>query len=304
MRSPIDLTIRSFKSAAANWQLVVIRMAESAVFIFLTILALLATIIPVAVKAGLGVLKPGVKDLNMEDAESFMQNLTRFIDDQRALILWTCCVLIGVACVMMIVHTLIVAGSARVYLDAERAPGNAFEVFRGDTFWAAAKGGFWRVFWIYNIAWAFALLLLAVPVMLALILILVMEGSQGAVILAVLVFVFCLMLSIPIGIITSVWVGRAIIDGERSQLPAREALGVARRSIRTDLGAHVVVVLLVMVVSLFVMFFISAMTNAFAASGDAFWPMQWMSSLAQAVAGSLAGAWMLAGFAALAENSG
>lgn len=294
MRSPVDLTIRSFKSAIANWQLVVMRMAEGVIFFFLIIMALLATIIPVAVKAGLGKFK-------IDDTENFIQALTQFLDEQRGLIIWTLGVLFLVGCVMAVVHSLIVAGSARVYLDAERAPGDAFDVFHGETFWAAARHGFWRVFWIYNLAWALALLLLLLPVMFALIVILAMQGTPGSVIIAVVIFGGSLALSIPIGIVTSVWVGRAIIDGERSQLSAREALRVARFAIRTDLGAHVVVVLLIMVVSIFAIFFLSGVSSAFS-SVDAYWPMQWMSSLAQTIAGSLASAWMLAGFAALAEN--
>src|ERR1700686_2185844 len=115
MRSPVDLTIRSFKSAIANWQLVVIRMVESVLFVFLMIMALLATIIPVAVKAGLG-------KFTIADTENFIQALTQFLDDQRGLIVWTLGVLFLVGCVMAVVHSLIVAGSARVYLDAERAP--------------------------------------------------------------------------------------------------------------------------------------------------------------------------------------
>jgi hypothetical protein len=295
MRSPVDLTIRSFKTAAANWQLVVIRMAESVVFVFLMIMALLATIIPVAIKAGLGKLK-------IADADNAIQALSQFLVEQLPLILWTFGVLILVTGVIMIVHSLIVAGSARVYLDAERAPNDAFEVFRGDSFWAAARRGFWRVFWIYNLAWALALLLILLPVMVALGVILIMQGTTASVIIAVVIFGGCVALSIPIGIITSIWVGRAIIDGERSQLPAREALRVARSSIRADLGNHVVVLLLVLVVSIFAILFISGCTNAFTMSGDAFWPMQWLGSLAQTIAGSLAGAWMLAAFAALAEN--
>jgi hypothetical protein len=295
MLSPLDLSLRSLKTAAANWQLVVIRMMESVVFVFLMLIALLATIIPVAIKAGLGKLK-------ISDTENYVQALSQFLVEQLPVILWTFAVLILVALLMMVIHSLIVAGSARVYLDAERAPGDAFEVFRGDSFWAAARRGFWRVFWIYNLAWSLALLFVLIPVMFALILLLVMQGTMAAVVLALVIVGCSMALMIPIGIITSVWVGRAIIDGERSQLTARESLRVARRNIRVDLAAHVVVMLVVFVVSVFAIFFIAGCVNAFASAGDAFWPMQWIGSLAQTIAGSLAGAWMLAAFAALAEN--
>ncbi len=295
MRSPLDLSIRSLKNAAANWQLVVIRMMESVVFVFLMLMAVLATVVPVAIKAGLG-------KLRISDTENYVLALSQFLVEQLPVILWTFAVLILVALVAMVIHSLIVAGSARVYLDAERAPGDAFEVFRGDSFWAAARHGFWRVFWIYNLAWSLALLLILIPVMFALIVLLAMQGAAAGVVIAIVIVGCCMALMIPVGIITTVWVGRAIIDGERSQLTARESLRVARRSIRADLASHVVVLLVVFVVSMFAIFFIAGCVSAFSMSGDAFWPMQWLSSLAQTIAGSLAGAWVLAAFAALAEN--
>src|SRR5260221_14201653 len=109
MRNPVDLTIRSLKSAVANWQLVAIRMVEGVVFLFLTIMALLATIIPVAVNAGLG-------KLTVSDSGTAIDILSRFLVDQRALILWTFGVLILVTGVMLAVHSLILAGWARVCL--------------------------------------------------------------------------------------------------------------------------------------------------------------------------------------------
>src|SRR5258708_28074193 len=105
MRNPVDLTIRSLKSAVANWQLVAIRMVEGVVFVFLTIMALLATIIPVAVNAGLG-------KLTVSDSGTAVDILARFLVEQRALLLWTLRLLILATGVMLVVHSLIVAGSA------------------------------------------------------------------------------------------------------------------------------------------------------------------------------------------------
>jgi len=294
MRNPVDLTIRALKVAVANWQLVAIRMVEGVVFVFLTIMALLATIIPVAVNAGLG-------KLTVSDSGTAIDILARFLVEQRALILWTFGVLILVTGVMLVVHSLIVAGSARVYLDAEHVPGEDFAVFRGEAFWAAAKRGFWRVFWIYNIAWALAGLLILLPVLFALVVVLIAR-DMGGVIFALVFFGGAMVVAIPICIITSIWVGRALIDGERGQLPAGEALKVARRAIRADLGSHAAVVLLVMIISIGGMMVLSGMANAFSTGGDIFNPLQLFGSVAQTLAGSLASAWMLAAFAALAEN--
>ena len=297
MRNPVDLVIRSLKSALANWQLVAIRMVESVVFVFLTMLALLATILPVAIKAGLG-------KLSIADAANSADALSQFLVEQRALILWTCGVLILVTGVMMVVHSLIAAGSVRVYLDAEHAPGDRFEVFRGDTFRAAARHGFWRVFWIYNIAWAYAGLLVLLPVMFALVVVLLTQGTVGGVIFAAVLFGGTVVLAIPIGIITAIWVGRALIDGERGQLGASESLKAARRSIRADLGSHAAVILLVMIISIGGILVISGVSGSFSSAGEVLAPMQLVGSLAQTFASALASAWMLAAFAALAENRG
>src|SRR5258708_10490842 len=278
MRNPVDLTIRSLKSAVANWQVVGIRMVEGVCFVFLTIMALLATIIAVGVNAGLG-------KLTVSDSGTAIDILARFLVEQRALILWTFGVLILVTGVMLVVHSLIVAGSARVYLDAEHVPGEDFAVFRGEAFWAAAKRGFWRVFWIYNIAWALAGLLILVPVLFALVVVLIAR-DMGGVIFALVFFGGAMVVAIPICIVTSIWVGRALIDGERGQLPAGEALKVARRAIRADLGSHAAVVLLVMIISIGGILGLSGMGNAFSTGRRIFNPVPPVVSRAPSLAGS------------------
>jgi hypothetical protein len=300
-RNPVELAVRALKNAFVNWQLVAIRMAESVVFIFLMVMALLATIIPAAVAAGLG-------KLNLHDAENAQTAVAEFIVDQWALILWTLVVLLLVTGVMIVIHSLIVAGSARAYLDGERAAGASdaverFNVFRGDAFWAAAKHGFWRVFWIYNIGWGLAALIVSVPMLIALLLVRFTADTTTMVVLMIIIFALSFLMAIPIGIVTTIWVGRALIDGERNQLPAREALAAARRAIRADLAGHVVVPMLVALISLGGIAVASAITSGYS-TNDIFGPFQFMGSLIQTFVSSLAGAWLLASFAALAENEG
>lgn len=300
-RNPIELAVRALKNAFVNWQLVAIRMAESVVFVFLIVMALLATIIPAAVAAGLG-------KLNLHDAENAQTALAEFIVDQWALILWTLVVLLLVTGVMIVIHSLIVAGSARAYLDGERAAGASdaverFNVFRGEAFWAAARHGFWRVFWIYNFGWGLAALIVSVPMLIALLLVRFSADTTTMVVLMIIIFVLSFFMAIPIGIVATIWVGRALIDGERNQLPAREALAAARRAIRADLAGHIVVPLLVALISLGGIAVASGITSVYS-SNELFGPFQFMGSLIQTFVSSLAGAWLLASFAALAENEG
>src|SRR5260221_8049288 len=120
MRSPLDLSIRSLKNAAANWQLVVIRMMESVVFVFLMLMAVLATVVPVAIKAGLG-------KLRISDTENYVLALSQFLVEQLPVILWTFAVLILVALVAMVIHSLIVAGAGPGLPPSPPGPGGGVE---------------------------------------------------------------------------------------------------------------------------------------------------------------------------------
>jgi hypothetical protein len=298
-RNAVDLITRALKSAFANWQLVAIRMVEGVVFLFLIVVALLATIIPAAVAAGLG-------RLNLRDTDQAGPVVAEFIVNQWPLILWTIVVLFVVTGVMIVIHSLIVAGSSRVYLDAERAAASsdtveAFTIFRSESFWAAAKRGFWRTFWIYNIAWGIAALIVCVPLLIALLLVRFTGDTTAMVVLTILILVVSALMAIPIGWVTAVWVGRALIDGERNQLSARAALAAARKAIRADLGNHIVVPLLVAVAGIIAVGAVSSIGSVFSIS-DIYAPMQLMLSLVQTAVSALASAWMLASFAALAEN--
>lgn len=299
-RNPVELVLRALKNSVANWQLVAIRMVESVVFVFLIFLALLATIIPAAVAAGLGKLNV----LNSEDARTAV---AEFIVNQWPLIVWTLVVIFLLTGVMIVIHALIVAGSTRVYLDGERAAGSrtgldAFTVFRGDAFWAAAKRGFWRIFWIYNLGWGLGALIVSVPMLFLLLLIRFTADTQTMVVLIGLVFVGAILLAVPIGIVTTVWVGRAIIESELAQLPARAALAASRKAIRADLGGHILVPLLVFIIS-FGAIAITSGIGGFSAISEVLGPLDLIASLLQMLVSALASAWMLAAFAALGSVS-
>src|SRR5205085_9739522 len=89
----------------------------------------------------------GLSNLDLRDAENAQTAVLEFIAEQWPVILWTVVVLLFVTGVMIAIHSLIVAGSARAYLDGERVAGASdaierFNVFNGEAFWAAAKRGF------------------------------------------------------------------------------------------------------------------------------------------------------------------
>lgn len=299
-RNPVELVLRALWNAVANWQLVAIRMVESVVFVFVIFLALLATIIPAAVAAGLS-------KLNVFRSEDARSAIADFIVNQWPLILWTVVVIFLVTGVMIVGHSLIVAGSIRVYLDGERAAGrrsglDAFTVFRGDAFWAAAKRGFWRVFWIYNLGWGLGALIVTVPLLLVLLLIRFSADTQTMLVLTGVALIVAILMAIPIGLVTTVWVGRALIESEQGQLPARAALTASKKAIRADLGGHILVPLLVFVIS-FGAIGVTSGIGGFSAISDVLGPLDLIASLLQMLVSALASAWMLAAFAGLGSPS-
>jgi hypothetical protein len=291
-RNPIEIALRGLKNALANWQLVAIRMVEGVVFFVLIFFALLVTIIPTAVEAGLG-------KLDVRDASSAAETVAQFFVDHHVLILWTVGVLLLVTCAMLVIHAFVVAGSVRVYLEGERAGGD-FNVFRSEPFWAAAKAGFWRSFGIYNIAWGLAGLVILVPFMVGFAIVMVVSEPAVALVILGVVVVGTIVLCIPVGVATSIWVNRALVDGEKSGLSARAALAAGRAAIRSDLLTHLVVAFFVLVAGIGGTGLISSLAGAFAGGGVIIGPMHIIGSLAETFAGALASAWMLASFVAVA----
>ena len=290
-RNPIDIALRGLKNALANWQLVAIRMVEGVVFIVIIFLALLVTIIPTAVEAGLG-------KLDMRDANSTAEAVAQFFVDHHLLILWTLGMLLLVTLALLVIHAFIVAGSVRVYLDAERAGGDFNNVFHGDSFWEASMAGFWCALGIYNIAWGLAGLVILLPFLIGFALVMIASEPAVALVILAVVLVGTILLSIPVGLATSIWVNRALVDGESKGLSARGALAAARAAIRSDLVTHLLLTFFVIIVGIGGTGLVSTVAGIFPAGGITA-PMHIIGSLAETAAGALASAWMLASFAVL-----
>jgi hypothetical protein len=294
-RSPIDLAIRGLKSAIANWPLVAIRMAEGVVFMAAVVVALLVTIVPAAVAAGLD-------HFNFTSPEQSAQSVAGFIVEHWRLLIWTGTILLLLAVVMIFVHAFVIAGSVRVYLDGDRVAGDGnvvdrFAAYRWDTFWSAAQEGWWRVFMIYNGAWGLAGLVILLPVLVGLIIILLTKSVMAAVVIGILLALGGIFIGIPVAFVATMWATRAIVDGSRERVVAREALATARRALRAEAGMYVLMTLLVALLSIGAAAFFSSVP-----AGDTFSPVSLLFSLAQSFVSSLGGAWMLAAFVAAAEN--
>src|SRR5438132_14010745 len=146
-RSAIDVILRALRNALSNWQLVIFRVVEYGVFVGMVFFAVVTTVLPVLVTAGLGKLK-------LKDVQASSEAVARFLVEHAALIGWLVAASTIAFGVMLMLHSFIVAGSLRVYRDAERAapPDGAivtFYKFDVDAFWDAAWDGWWRIFLIY-----------------------------------------------------------------------------------------------------------------------------------------------------------
>src|SRR6185437_3436976 len=79
-----------------------------------------------------------------------------------------------VLAVLMAIHSFVEAGSARVFVDAERNGAGvtrsreSFRAFNMDRWLQGGRASWWTVFWIYNIVWGVGGLILLIPLLLTL----------------------------------------------------------------------------------------------------------------------------------------
>jgi hypothetical protein len=290
-RSVIDVILRALKNALANWPLVVFRVIEYGVFVGMVFFAVITTVVPILVTAGLG-------KLNFHDVQASSEAISRFILEHLVLIGW----LIGASTVafgvMLAIHSFIVAGSARVYRDADvTAPPNGalatFKKFDVDVFWDAAWENWWRIFWIYNIGAAVAGSLVLAPVLLACLLILAAPN------LALLIVIVTCIVTFLLGIVAVVggglWILRAIPESVARNCTAREALTVSYRAVRADFGRHFGAALLLAIITIGGSAFAQSMVVLLFNSDN-------LGNLVQVVAWGLSGGWWLASFMGLIES--
>ncbi|HUP46482.1 MAG TPA: hypothetical protein VM779_13335 [Thermoanaerobaculia bacterium] len=301
-----ELIRRGFVNTIANWPLLLIRIAESVLFVILAIAAVVAAIVPVVVS--LGVQSASVGD--PADAAAFILGM---LADRWVVIVYVIAVVTIMLVIFVAVHSFVEAGSARVYVDAEtaagavpNAPRERFRAFTSERWLAGGKNDWWSVFWIYNLAWGVAGLILLAPLLAMLALMFAAREEPAAVVgitcvgLALFVVFF-----IAVAVITNIWCQKAIVVCVARTHRAVGALGEAWREFRADAGRHIGVALilfLLLIVGSGVFASLSAVANINDSLGFqlALMPMQMVSSLVNSVFSAIVSAWFLACFAALA----
>jgi hypothetical protein len=311
-RGVFDVLRRGVDNTIANWQLVLIRIGEMLLFGVLTVITVIAALVPILVSVGIELSK-----LNTPDD---LANAGYALLQKWILLLWVVVAVLALLLVFTAIHAFVEAGSARVYVDAElqagagiTGPRSRFRVFSMERWLAGAKDGWWTLFWIYNLAWSAACLILLIPLLPTLLgAILLREQPPVALTIGCGGLAITVLLLIVVGPLTGMWINRAINEWAVHGSGIPESLAAGRAAIRADFGRHLLVFIAVLVVAMAGASFFSSF-SFFAAFGDVFghrqggfhlflFPLRIIGSLLNSVFSSIVSAWYLASYSALATE--
>jgi len=308
-RSIADVLRRGFDSTVANWPVIALRIAESLVFAGIAIAAILAAVVPALVAAGLS------KDdiANSSDPASAVM---LWVVDHLMLFVWFFALAFIVLGIMIAIHSFVEGASAQIYVDGERsaarrnaAARDDFRAFSVDRWLAGGAASWWRIFWLYNLAWSVGLAFVLVPLVMTMIGIIAVSGNTGRIVVACSGLALAALIFIPVAIITSIWCTKAITVCVARAIPARESLRVAWSAIRTDLGRHLAIAVLMFAISMA----LNSVTSAFSfpmtftehklpAAALMFAPMRIAAGFVQGMVSAAVGSCLLACFVSITEE--
>lgn len=304
-RSAFDVIRRGFDNALANWPLILLRLGEAAVFIGIVVASIFAAVIPILVSAGM-------RNFDFGRPDSVAEFFGTLVIEHWILIVYLFVLFFVLFGVLTAIHSFVEAGCARVYVDAERAAD--LRAFDAGRWFRGGAAGWWRLFWIYNLAWSVGCLVLLVPLVITIAGLLVIDQSAGKVAIGCSGLGFTALIAIPTFILISIWVNKAIAVCVGRAIGAVESLRVARRDMRLDFGRHLGVGLVMIIIGIMAGAVVSGVSFPFNLGGPRhggdfgallpllFAPMQIVGSLIQAALSAAVSSWTLASFVALAEE--
>lgn len=308
-RTITDVLRRGVLSTLANWPVILTRIAETAVLFGVMIVAVIGCVVPPLVAAG-------IKQWTLPVGDNAREVVLQILTEHAALFAYLFAFLCAITLVVVAIHSVVTAGAARIYVDAERAAPDApalrreqFAVFTMERWSAGARAWWLRIFWIYNGAWGFCSLLFLLPlaVILALLALAMsadntlatVAASCGGIVLLVLV-------AIPLGLVAALWAQKAVVICVARDTSARDALRSGWRETRADFLRHFVIFFLITIVSAGASTLASTLFAplSFPMRPDGlpalvFGPMHIVSIAAQSAISSAVGLWMIAAFAAM-----
>lgn len=249
-RGVIDTLRRGLDNTVANWPLVLVRLAETILFIALAIGAVLVIVLPILVSAGI--------DLATMDDRDEIEGAMLALMNRWMMLIW---IFLGVSVLLLLfvaVHAFVEAGAARIYVDGEKIAGaategdrNRYRVFSVERWLAGGRDGWWPVFWIYNVAWGLLGLVLLIPLIPTVVLMVAFHESAPVVagLSGCFGMLAMLMLLLVGAIATGVWTNRAIVEWATRRTGAREALAASWGAIKSDFARHILVALALIIVA-------------------------------------------------------
>jgi len=303
-RTVTEVLRRGFDSTVANWPVIVLRIAESLVFAAIVIAAILAAIVPAVVAAGLS----GDDIVNSSDPGGAA---IEWVISHLMLFVWIFALAFIVLGVMIAIHSFVEGGSAQIYVDGERKAnkGADFRAFSIDRWLAGGASSWWRIFWIYNLAWSVGLIFVLVPLVITIIGMLAISDTVGKVVIGCSGIALAVLVLIPVGIVTSIWCTKAITICVARAVSAREALSLGWRAFRADLGRHLAVAVIMFVISMAINSVFSAFsvpmnitTHRLPTLALMFAPARIVLGVVQGIVGAAVGSCLLACFVSMTEE--
>jgi hypothetical protein len=310
-----DVIRRAFENALANWPMMLLRFASGILMMVVCFGAVVALLVPVAIWFGLSLANTDAwRNLDPEQIVPTLVAHGAFI---ILGLLFLCAVVMVLACIYAFVE----AAVSRIYYDGEMAATareatgdrssarfNAFTIAR---FFEAGRTFWWRTFMVYNTIWGACLAIVLIPLLVTLAVIYTLKGSPVAIGIGCLMLLLSLMLLVVLAVGASAWCTKSVMVVVSTGARAGDAIRTAWREFRVDVGRHLAVVVLLVVVSMALSSALSSISlfSNIAHRSDAFGPLgpltlmfapaRILAQLLSSVVGAVVGAVYTAAFATL-----
>lgn len=308
-RSVTDVLRRGLDTTIANWPVILLRIGESLLFAGIVIISIIAAVVPAVVAAGLS------KDdiINSSDPGGAV---IEWLIGHLMLLVWIFALGFLMLGVLIAIHAFVEGGSTQIYVDGERAVAKRatqvrgdFRVFTVDRWLAGGAASWWRIFWVYNLAWSVSLVFVLVPLVLTIIAMLAISDTVGRVVVGCSGLALSVLILIPVGIVTSIWCKKAITICVARATSANESLRLGWREFRKDLGRHLAIALIMFVLSLALNSLVSGFSipmtfteHRIPTAALMFAPIRLIAGVVQGMIGAAIGSCFLACFVSMTEE--
>ena len=303
MKRPVsDIIRRGFSNTIANWQLLLIRIGESAAAFTIVIATLLAAVVPVVVTSLRG------SGFDLDHPDRVLDSVIELITEHYLLIAWLVVLATLVLGLILAVRSFVEAGTVRIFFDGEAAEATTgkFAAFDAQRWFDGGKESWWPIFLIYNIVGCLAMLAALVPILLVT-MVFTIGGTESTLLGCLIIPLVCIAL-ISMAIIAALWNQKAIAVCVARGLGGVASVRAGWRELMDDFPRHLAVGVLIALITFGAAAVLSVMSMG-AAFGNrsgvamAFAPMQMLASFAQTSISAIAGTWFIACFVSLTSDN-